>query len=105
MVRTRQTAWQEWVAENLARGVAPSKVEVGLRKAGVPKVRAARLVRSAARNPVVVAARQLCRTHGALLSVMDTRSAPRSQVIVHAPRRAFSTSNGPSALHVPYWVR
>lgn len=63
------------MAENLARGVAPSKVEVGLRKAGVPKVRAARLVRSAARNPVVVAARQLCRTHGALLSVMDTRSA------------------------------
>ena len=34
-------------------------------------------------------------------SVIATRSVPRSQVMVHWPRSAFSTSNGPSARQAP----
>jgi ribosomal protein L16 Arg81 hydroxylase len=67
--------WQDWVAENLARGVARSMVEAALREAGVPRARAARAVRATARNPVVAQARRLCRTQRALLSLMDAQSA------------------------------
>jgi cupin-like protein len=79
--KTRQRAgdlspeWLDWVAENLARGVARGRVEAALRRAGVSRARAAKAVRAAARNPVVAEAHRLCRTHGQLLSLMDTRSA------------------------------
>jgi len=63
------------VAENLARGAARVAVEAALRRGGMPRAAASRMVRAVARNPVVVQARRLCRTQGRLLSLLDTRSA------------------------------
>jgi ribosomal protein L16 Arg81 hydroxylase len=62
------------VAENLARGVPRSRLEAALVADGLPRARAAAEVRAVAKHPAVAAARRLCRTHGALLSLMDTRS-------------------------------
>ncbi|HEY8208137.1 MAG TPA: cupin-like domain-containing protein [Myxococcaceae bacterium] len=55
--------------------MARATLEAGLRKAGVARAKASRVVRSTARNPTVAAARRLCRTQAALLSLLDTRSA------------------------------
>lgn len=62
------------MAENLARGVPRSEIEAGLRAARIPRARAVAEVRAIAKHPAVAAARRLCRTHGELLSLMDTRS-------------------------------
>lgn len=62
------------MAENLTRGVARAVVEAELRKAGVPRGRAAAAVRAIQRDPAVVAGRRLCRRQGEMLSLFDTRS-------------------------------
>lgn len=62
------------MAENLARGVPRPPLEAALREAGVPRARAAAEVRAIQGHPAVAEARRLCRTHGALLGLMDTRS-------------------------------
>jgi hypothetical protein len=67
--------WEEWVADNLTRGVMPEVLEAALRGAGLRRRRAAAAVRSIGRHPAVVTGRRLCSSHGELLSLLNTRSA------------------------------
>ncbi|HZN94432.1 MAG TPA: cupin-like domain-containing protein [Myxococcales bacterium] len=62
------------MAENLGLGVGAARLEAALRKAGVPRARAAAEVRAIQEHPAVAEARRLCRAHGELLALLDTRS-------------------------------